>query len=245
MAVEETLAANTFGTIVHDTLESVYTPFIGQYLKPEPLIAAKADLEPLVQRHFAHTYSDGDFTRGKNLLAYHVILKYVSKFIDMELKALETKTIKILALEQSLERAIHVPGLDFPITLRGKLDRVDRCDGITRIIDYKTGKVTRSEVELVNWEDLVTVYDHSKAFQLLCYAYMYDAHFPNTPLEAGIVSFKNLKEGILHFATKESARSRNKNTVVDQEVLTLFQQHLHALITEITDPTIPFVEKAV
>ncbi|MDG2281217.1 MAG: PD-(D/E)XK nuclease family protein, partial [Flavicella sp.] len=33
--VEETVAANTMGTIIHDVLEDFYKPYIGHYLKPE------------------------------------------------------------------------------------------------------------------------------------------------------------------------------------------------------------------
>ena len=36
------------------------------------------------------------------------------------------------------------------------LDRVDEVDGIIRIIDYKTGKVSKSEVTVNNWENFIT-----------------------------------------------------------------------------------------
>ena len=46
LAVEETVAANTFGTIVHDTLEDLYTPFIGKLLDTETLKATKKQILP-------------------------------------------------------------------------------------------------------------------------------------------------------------------------------------------------------
>ncbi len=35
--------------------------------------------------------------------------------------------------------------LDYPVFLKGTVDRVDECDGVLRIIDYKTGKVDTVE----------------------------------------------------------------------------------------------------
>ena len=59
------------------------------------------------------------------------------------------------------------------MTLTGKVDRIDEYNGVTRIIDYKTGKVEQNKVEIVNWEDITTDYSkYSKSFQLLMYAYM-------------------------------------------------------------------------
>jgi hypothetical protein len=62
--VEETIAANTFGTIVHDTLEDLYTPFLGEFLSVEKLTEAKTKIQSLVQKHFAKSYMDGDISRG-------------------------------------------------------------------------------------------------------------------------------------------------------------------------------------
>ncbi len=243
--VEETVAANTFGTIVHDTLEEIYTPFIGQVLQKETLAAAKKELQPIVQKHFAKSYLDGDISRGKNLIAFKVVLRYVENFIDLEMAEVAQHEIKIVALEQKLQRTISIPQLDFPVVLRGTLDRIDTYDGTTRIIDYKTGKVLSSQVEIVAWEDLITSYDYSKAFQLLCYALMYDQAQPITTIEAGIFSFKNLKAGLLSFATKEKRMSRNKNLSIDQDTIENFKEQLIALILEICNPELPILEKEV
>ncbi len=243
--VEETVAANTFGTIVHDTLEEIYIPFIGQVLKKETLVAAKKNLEPIVQKHFAKSYLDGDISRGKNLIAFKVVLRYVENFIDLEIDEVAQHEIKILALEQKLRRTISIPMLNFPVVLKGKLDRIDTYDGVIRIIDYKTGKVLSSQVEIVAWDDLITSYDYSKAFQLLCYAFMYDQEHPITTIEAGIFSFKNLKAGLLSFATKEKRMSRNKNLSIDQDTIEHFKEQLIALILEICNPELPILEKEV
>lgn len=246
LEVEETLAANTFGTIVHDTLEELYAPLVGQTLTHELLIGLKKNIDAPVLRNFQKTYKDGNITTGKNYISYHVIIKYIRTFLDAEIETVKNHNIKIIALEQSLDIPIEVPGLDFPIRLKGKLDRIDEFDGITRIIDYKTGKAEKKNVELLDWGVLLDEYQYSKAFQLLCYALMFFKSHPGTSehLYAGIISLKNFTDGTLLFAKKESA-SGPKNHRIDKDVIIEFEQILSQLIRDICNPTIPFVQKEV
>jgi len=246
LQVEETLAPNTFGTIVHDSLEELYTPLVGMHLTVELLNDICKKVAAIVSKNFEKTYKEGNISTGKNYLSYHVILKYIQTFIDAEKTVLANHSIKIISLEQTLEVPLHVKGLDYPIKLKGKLDRVDEFDGITRIIDYKTGKVERRNVEIMDWELLSEEYQFSKAFQLLCYALMYfrTEKQDNLSIQAGIISLKNFTEGTLLFAQKESARGI-KNHLITEEVISDFEQILSQLITEICNPEIPFTEKEV
>jgi len=245
LEVEETVAANTFGTIVHDSLEELYTPFIGSFLTKEKLTDLQLKIKPTVSKHFIKSYGEGDISRGKNFIAFHVVVKYIENFIKLELKEIEKHQVKILGLEDNLEIALDIPEIPFPVKLKGKLDRIDEKDGMIRIIDYKTGKVATKDVEIVVWEDIISSYDYSKAFQLLCYATMYNYKQPINIIEAGILSFKNLNAGILNFATKEKKGSRTKNITINQEILDLFSNELKKLIIEICNPNIPFVEKPI
>ncbi len=245
MEVEETVAANTFGTIVHDTLEDLYRPFIGEYLTEEGLQTAKGNIKHLVKHHFSKSYGDGHISRGKNLIAFHVVRRYIENFITLEIEDVKRHSIKLIGLEENLQVEIQVPEIDFPIQLKGKLDRIDEMDGTLRIIDYKTGRVTSTQLEIVDWEEITSNYDYSKAFQLLCYALMYQKKVPISTLEAGIFSFKNLSAGLMRFATKPKKGSRTKDNAITQETLELFSKELKHLILEICDADIPFVEKEV
>lgn len=242
--VEESVASNTFGTIVHDTLEDLYLPLVGTYLNGKTLNALIPKIKGSVQSNFAKNYSEGDISRGKNLIAFHVIRRYIENFIQMELEMSKSQQIKLIALEQTMDMPLNIPALGFPVILRGKLDRVDEVDGQLRIIDYKTGKVNKSEVEIADWEEIITNYDRSKAFQLLSYALLYQSQHPNGTLEAGIISFKNLNSGTLSFATKEKGSSV-KNTAISQQTLATFETYLGKLIVDICNPSLPFTEKPV
>ncbi|MGB3145799.1 MAG: PD-(D/E)XK nuclease family protein [Maribacter sp.] len=244
--VEETLAANTFGTIVHDSLEELYTPFVGKYLTAECLDDAKKQTALVVKRNFDKSFKEGNLSTGKNYLSYHVILKYIHNFLDAELLEIKNHQIQIVALEKELKVSLSIEGLDFPIVLKGKLDRIDIYDGITRIIDYKTGKVEKRNVEILDWSVVIEDYQYSKAFQLLCYAFMFSKSIPQEQktIQAGIISMKNFTDGTLLFAKKESARGP-KNHLIDKDILLDFEQMLYQLISEICNSEIPFIEKEV
>ncbi|MBM1104997.1 PD-(D/E)XK nuclease family protein [Aurantibacter crassamenti] len=244
--VEETVAANTFGTIVHDTLEVIYTPFIGKELEVAQLERLKTKIPNLVKIQFEKTYAGGDFSTGKNLIAFNVIVKYIENFIDIEISEVEQHRIKIVGLEKQFRITLNFPELDYPVFLKGKLDRIDEIDGQIRIIDFKTGKVEPKNVEIVDWLEVISEYEYSKAFQLLCYALMYNEQQHIESIESGIISFKNLPAGVLKFAFKDKrARGAKKLTHITQETLVDFKEQLKKLILEICNASIPLTEKEI
>lgn len=243
--LEETVAANTFGTIMHDVLEELYKPFLDTYLVADQLKSILPQVESVVKTHFSNRYSGDSELSGKNLIAFHVVVRYISNFIRQEIEMTSRHEIKIIALEEKLRLSLNIPGIDFQVLLKGKLDRIDELDGTLRIIDYKTGYVKPQNVEVYDWDLLTDDYEFSKAFQLLCYALMYRPCTTGTPLQAGIISFKNLHSGWIPFATKDKKGGRSKDTTIDDNVLHLFSEQLHDLIREICDPFVPFTEKEV
>ena len=246
--VEETVAANTLGTVVHNTLEDFYEPFIGKLLTVDGIKGLKPKIEQTVTYHFKNEYKEGDISKGKNLIIFEIAKRYVSNFLDLEIKTLKAgDKIKIIAIEADNNITINIPELNFPIKIKGKVDRVDECNGVTRIIDYKTGSVQQNQVEVVNWEDIATDYKkYSKSFQVLTYAYMMQkSNKINLPIEAGIISFKNLSSGFLKFSKKESTFSRSKNALITADTLVDFETELKKLILEICNPKIDFTEKEV
>ncbi|WP_415376185.1 PD-(D/E)XK nuclease family protein [Patiriisocius sp. Uisw_017] len=244
--VEETIAANTMGTIVHNALEYLYKPLINTELTIVALKIVKSKVSKEIAKQFETVFKGGNYSTGKNLLIFEVAKKYVLNFIDHEIKNIEAgNKITVLRLEHDLIIPIQIPQLDFEVNIRGSVDRVDKYNNQLRIIDYKTGKVNQSEVEIIDWSVLRKDYKYSKAFQVLTYTTMYNANKASTDTEAGIISFKNLSGGFLKFGIKESVGSRKKNQKIDQEVLALFKEELIQLILEICDPLIPFIEKEI
>ncbi len=243
--VEEVIAANTFGTVIHSSMESLYKPFIGSRLSPEKLKALLPSIPKVVKEHFKEYYPNVSLNSGHNLIAYHVIQRYIEKYIISEIKECTHHSIELLALEEPFKTPIPVSGVSFPVFLRGTVDRVDKKDGVLRILDYKTGNAKVADVQITDWESLINDPEKSKAFQLLCYGLMYrNTHQPES-FEAAIIPFRNLEEGLLTFAVKESTGRSAKNTTISAETLDLFQQQLQQLIGEICNQHEPFTAKEV
>ncbi|SFU26973.1 PD-(D/E)XK nuclease superfamily protein [Pustulibacterium marinum] len=245
--VEETIAANTLGTIVHNTLENLYKPFENELLSEAIIETFQKTFETELKKQFAEVYKGADYSKGKNLLIYHVAQAYVKRFLETEKELVQQHEVKIVTIEGDYKTEINIPGIDKKIILKGKVDRVDEIDGQLRIVDYKSGKVENKHVEIVEWNEIIDSYDFSKAFQVLAYAYMYYNQVSKfETAEAGIISFKNLQAGFLQFCTKDKrAAYAKKDFAITPETLQEFEQQLHQLILEILNPEIPFTEKEV
>ena len=247
--LEETVEATTFGSVVHATLEAFYKPFIGQYLEIEKLTALKPKIGPTVRKFFKLLFRNGDISRGKNLISFEIAKLYVLNFLNLEIQTLKRgHKISLEAVEKSVNVVLVFPEFKHPISLKGNIDRIDICDGVLRIIDYKTSKVEQRNLNLVDWEPLTQDYKtHSKSFQLLMYAYMLNQEKRiETPLEVGIISFKNLKAGILKFTKKDKpGRGAHKQTQISMDLLSAFENQLKLLLGELLDPEKEFIEKEV
>lgn len=247
LEVEETVAYNTLGTILHNTLEDFYKPFEGKFLQVKDIENMKSSIESTVMLHFQKEFKKGDISTGKNLIIFEIAKRYISNFLDAELTTIKSgKQLKILAIETKNEVEIDIPELDFTVRLKGKVDRVDNLNGVTRIIDYKSGKIEKKKVEIVDWNDITTDYNkYSKSFQVLTYAYMmHKENKVSLPLEAGIISFKNLQSGFMKFGKKDSDRGK-ADSVITTEVLSEFEKELKKLIIEICNPELNFIEKEI
>lgn len=239
--IEETIAVNTLGTIVHDSLQYLYEPFLNTILTPEILKSLKAKADEMVTRQFSKTYKEGNIKSGKNHIIFEVSKRYVQNFLNQELLQVNANNKIIVShIESKLEVELTIPELDFPLKIRGMVDRIDSFNDSPRIIDYKTGKVTQADLNFTNWEDLITDFKHSKKIQVLAYALMAKGILDSENTQAGIISFKNLHAGFMPFNKKGSVDSS-----ISLEILNSFKEELNKLILEICDPNIPFTEKEI
>ncbi len=239
--VEETVALNTLGTIIHESLYELYTPFVGKFLSEHGVNDCFSQIEAVVTKQFKAVYKEGEIKKGRNLLAFEVAKRNVHNFLTYELAQLKKgDAVQILALETKLSRTLTHPSLPYAVVLTGNVDRVEQRNGVVRIIDYKTGKVEKKSLVLKTWKGLTQDIANDKIIQVLAYAYMYSATFTEPQLEAGIISFKNLKEGFMPFTIKTEQGSTAQ---IQQAQLDEFVEQIVLLLVELFDPAIPFTEK--
>lgn len=239
--VEENIALNTLGTIIHKTLEELYVPFIGIFLTTVEIDQMLTRVNDEVLKQFKEIYKEGEVKKGKNLLAFEVAKRNVFNFLQEEKRLLmQGDTVKILSLETPLNRFLEDDRLPFAVKIAGNVDRIEIRNNKIRIVDYKTGKVDKNSVQLKDWNGLTLDLKNDKIIQLLCYAFMYEEQTHGMEMEAGIISFKNMKAGFLPFAIKAD---KEVFTTITPEILDYFKTEIIILINEILNSTIPFEEK--
>ncbi|MBT3740858.1 MAG: PD-(D/E)XK nuclease family protein [Polaribacter sp.] len=244
--VEETVAYNTLGTVVHETLDELYKPFIGKFLTVDAISKMEKITKDLVVKHFKIHFKNGDLRTGKNRLIFEVANRFVVNFLAQEKKLLKDQNnqLKIIATEENLSAKIEIEGIDFPVKIHGNVDRVDELNGEIRIIDYKSGMVKSSELKVLNFAEL-REREQYKAIQVLLYAFLYTKskkYNSSKNLKGGIFSFKNLNQEFL--AINFSSNYRSPDTTITPEKLDQFLEEIKGYIREIYNPAIDFIEPA-
>lgn len=240
--VEEIIAYNTFGTIVHESLDYLYTNYLNTPLKDTHFKEIKALIPQALTLKYEAFHSPLSGARGKNILAHRVILKYLEDFVSYDQKIASTEGLEIISLEKTYATTLHISGIDSPIKFKGTIDRVHKRNGQLEILDFKTGLVKASELKVKDWTAFSEEPKLAKALQLLSYAMVYQAEYPNTPLRAGIYSFKNTQPGILYF---ENTTGTTQKQLITSDTIDTFKAALEQIFLEIFNIEVPFVEKEV
>ncbi len=146
--VTESLDAGMFGTIYHETMQSLYASAQGTvtrtYLK-SLLSDGDAVIKNGVRSRIMEKLHSFEVT-GRNLIYEDIICRYVRKTLQRDMELMDSYAVdsfKILGLE--LRKTARLCGFKF----KGYIDRLDSFvpDEI-RVVDYKTGKVDRDKVDL-------------------------------------------------------------------------------------------------
>lgn len=231
---EDIISHKDFGTLIHNTLEEMYKD-IGS-LDKKKLQVFKSKTDKLLKTTFDDIYARGDYDSGANRIQLEIAKAYLDKFFDKEFQSLQKSKTEILSIEEPVNTIFKTS--KNKVMLKGKIDRVDKHAEDLRIIDLKTGKVEGKDLKFKDFEDLISDYDYSKAFQILFYALVYFKTHNVTNISAGIISFKNLNAWYMPL-------EYNSSKGINREMLESFEGVLSSLIDEILDPDIPFKEKEV
>lgn len=230
---DEEMGADVFGTWLHKVLELLDTTLIeaGGWEDHLTVSEKKALIEPLLAKAMAEIQEkEGNFEveKGFNYVLQDVAKNLLGTYFD-ESSSWTDERIKLLAVEQKIETTVMIPmGSDnWPIKLKGRIDRIDLVgESVLRIVDYKTGKVEKKDVNA--GESLaISLTDKDlkgKLFQLWLYKYLVSKEMLKTPeeraeplqvldlanitIQPGIISFRNFKDKLisnpLTFSDEES-----------------------------------------
>jgi RecB family exonuclease len=224
--MEEDIDASQLGDAIHKVLENIYRPLTG---KPVPIAAlqeARQHLPELMEQAFADLYSSGRNTEGRNRFLYQVAESQLRHMLQNEENLLkEGHSLTVIAVEATVEK-VKVG----KVNIKGKIDRVDKMDGMLRIVDYKTGSLDKKEIA---YADDGT--PPAKWLQLMWYALLYSKSAATVPaqLQAGIYPLRHLRSGV---------KTATWNGIADitPEMLANFEALLTERTDELMDATVPF-----
>ena len=249
--VDDTIDPAVLGSAVHEALNKLYLPFIGQPLTKGNLSAMEAGVDQAIDKAFEKKFKGSDITYGKNLLLVSVAKLMVKRFLTFEADQLEElarsgQSCTVALLEQFVETFISVPygDKDLNVRLKGFIDRVDKMDGWWRIIDYKTGITEPKQVKVKDWDDLAGNPDLNIGFQLLMYGYLLHFRFQHPIISsAGIISLKKVNAGFTA-VTVPGDEPGKLSASLNETSVKRFEDVLKVILAEVYDLAKPFSQTA-
>ncbi|GJM59881.1 PD-(D/E)XK nuclease family protein [Persicobacter diffluens] len=194
--LQEELDVAVAGTILHNTLENLYEPYLGrddgmvmpQQIKELILPQLEKQIEQEIRKHYQLQDAEEMALAGNNVIVKKMLLNMGRQILKRDM---EYAPFTLVGLEIGRNEFLKIPlnlnGQRATVRLSGSIDRVDLKDGQLRILDYKTGgdsTTFKSVGSLFDREEK----DRSKvALQTLIYSLLYDHNFPDPEEENSIV----------------------------------------------------------
>lgn len=236
-SVSEDLERNELGTYIHAVLENTYSQCMGEYVTVDILQKALDNLDELLSQELGKQFKYGRSHVGRNHYLESVAKVQISKFLRTEIDQLKKgDKIKILALEKELPHnlEVEIDGKKHQVKIAGFADRIDEWNGITRIIDYKSGRVEDRDLivkdSTPHWADVP-----DKWFQVMLYTWLFKQNNPNSTTHlAGIYPLG-------HLGSEFMKASWEGSEYLTPQHFEAFETMLKELIANILDPKIPFL----
>ena len=236
--VVESLDSSMLGNVFHHVMHALYrgkaivTPAdLESMLKDESRLRKMIRSEVLLEMHSIEV-------TGRNLVFEEVILDYVKSTLKHDAKLLKesgSKGFQIIGLEQ--RRTMDMDGFHF----KGFVDRMDSyLPGQLRIVDYKTGKVEDNDL-LINDANASVVVEklfgpnkNANRPKIALQLFLYDLFAHADP---SLSSYKVVNS---IYSTRRLYTGPLPDCPESAEFIRLTRERLADMLTEMTDPAIPF-----
>ncbi|MBO7281787.1 MAG: PD-(D/E)XK nuclease family protein [Alistipes sp.] len=249
--ISSKIDALTFGNILHETMQALYTPLVETKDKRDAKdtknkiaeLCNKSTVEQAVDKTIARLLQGDESATieafsGDTLLVRDIIIKYIYDGIMRYDSSREEFTIA--GLEDLVE-------LSFPISngrlvnLSGRADRIDRLkDGTLQIIDYKSGN--KPHLEFNGISTLFNGAPHeriSNIFQTLLYSMMLQRKCKHKVESCPSLFYASqmLSDEYSPFIVDKGGNGKIEKY---SDVSQIFEQELTRVFEELFNPNIPF-----
>ena len=243
--ISDTVDALTFGNILHETMQELYTPLIG-IKNPNKQVAAlinhdivaKAVDKIMGRLLFGRDDISTSDLSGDRQLVRDIIIKYIMRGVLRHDKERKGYTISGLEEDVPYRRPLSDGRA---VTLSGRADRIDTLeDGSLQIIDYKSGAVPHLEYDgmenLFRGESQKRI---SNIFQTLLYSMMLcHKHSVHATPSLYYASKMLLGDYCEHITDVSSGMLIERYDDVAEE----FERELDTILEELFDPKKPFYQ---
>jgi ATP-dependent helicase/nuclease subunit B len=230
--VSAVVEANEIGSILHKVMEYFYQGMVNTVITVAHIEEKRKRVPELIKKAFnAVMFNHPDKVmeyKGMQKVILAIVEAYVTIILDQDLKQVP---FQIISLEQKVEAEISFPlnGTDASIKIFGYIDRVDEKDGVTKIIDYKTGsdKLTFKDIPALFNSDGKHI--NKALIQTLLYTYAYEQFSGKTCVEPNLYIVKTMSQDGIWFKTGR----QNLSGEYLEEIKPAFLAELRKKLTEL------------
>ena len=239
--IEEELSQRNYGNLVHYALDKLYKGKKGKILKASDIEDLKPEINSAINSAIAKLKHQPElYERGMNYIHKSMATKVVEHILDYDLGLIKAgNSLEIISLEEGINAEFSLDENGEKINFIGYIDRIDRLNGVLRVIDFKTAKAKNLSMKPKEekLEDFMSSADSKQALQLSIYAYMvlHNEKFSVNQLQCGIWSFAEIGKGVQTLKLYD-----NEN--IDNENVSICMNSIKNIILEILNPEIPFKE---
>ena len=231
------------GTIIHKVLENLYKPYLNKDMEINNYSDMLNNLESNLFKEYKKLYNGESIKVGSNYITFEIMKKLIQNFLKKEKETISKgNKIKIISIEEKFNKSLEIKGLNFPINIKGTVDRIDVYNNTLRIIDYKSGVINKSNLSFKDWNSIVNDEKKSALFQVLIYSYVFrDKIIKNKEVQAGVIPFQNYDNEFIPVSLLENNFKRSILNL-DDEVFENFERHFFSIIYEIFDKKKSFLK---
>jgi ATP-dependent helicase/nuclease subunit B len=241
--ISENLEASEIGSILHFVMDRFYQQLRSDdpMITRERIVEKRKDIPELAEKGLAQVIFENENYQVQHNGMQKVVLAIVAEYANLILDHDEAEApFEIIALEKrdQVPFRFDLKGEEKSVTLHGIIDRIDSKNGITRIVDYKTGS------DNLRFSNLEEVFDtnggklNKALVQTLFYAHVFEQANTHSFVEPNLYSIRNMrKEGTFFMQGKEKLKLRGEHL---ENVKTEFITFVQAKLAELFDEDIPF-----
>jgi len=259
---DDTLQANTIGTIVHAVFQEILAKmkssanYLDFWKSVNDEVVTKDYIIPQILKHVP--VSEAELNSGRFLLLKEIVSKHVSAYLKHVEEELKDGDMTLLSFEERVTAsyAFSCPGekedVERVLQMKGFIDRLQKKGSHLMILDYKTGKVDQAKLKIKE-ENIGKVFedpDYDKLFQLFFYAELCKLTANETIKKERDNGIFNPISGII--STQEALVNPNKpclftlnfgddgQNYFDEDVLKKFEGQFDVLLEQIFNQKVPF-----